>query len=208
MSRGQGLLLTVLGVGALVVWVVVLGQGLAPDPPARPTSIAEVTPSPVATVESAPASTPTPEPASSEEPPDPATPGVGDGGRPAFLAFLARLDAARVEAAGYTADLREAGEAGDTGAVRSTAAAMRDLVDRERGWLVDNAPDPCYAEAHAAADELLAAYGSVAVAADGWADASGFDVLSALAALYDAVEAAAAEAADLGPVLEDVSCPA
>lgn len=206
MSRGQGVLLAVLAIGALTVWVVVLGQQLAPDPPARPTSIAEGMASPSAT--DAPASTPTAEPPVPTATPEAATPAVGEGGRPAFLAFLARLDAARAEAEGLNEDLREAGEAGDPDAVRSTAAAMGDLVERERGWLADHPPDPCYAEAHAGADELLAGYGSVAVAADAWSDASGLDVLSALADLYDAVEAAAAEAADLGPVLEAVSCPA
>jgi hypothetical protein len=212
-TRAQGLLLIGLAIAGAAVWIVLLGQLLAPDPVSRPTSIADAgsspmppatarptaTPAPIASASAPPtaAPSPTPEPATPTDPP-----AVGGGGRPAFLAFLARMDAARAEAEDLNADLRDAGEASDEAAVRSTAADMDDLVDRERGWLDANPPDPCFADAHAAADDLLAAYGSVAAAANGWADASGLDVLSALAQLYDAVELAAAEAADLGQGLE------
>ena len=215
MSR-QGLLLAGLAIAAVAVWAVLIGQLLGEDPAARPTSVAAAggshtvapSPDPTATTDptpSDPPATPTPSP----EPPVPTEPtAVGGGGRPAFLAFLARMDAARADAEDLNADLREAGEASDEPAVRATAADMDDLVDRERDWLAANPPDPCFADAHDAADDLLAAYGSVAAAATGWADASGLDVLSALAELYDAVEAAATEAADIGQALEAVSCPA
>lgn len=216
MTRGQGLLLAGLAIAAIAVWAILLGQLLGQDPAARPTSIADAGGSPTARATASPASTTTvaptatpPEPTASPEPPAPTDPpAVGGGGRPAFLAFLARMDAARAEAEDLNAELREAGEAADQDAVRATAADMDDLVDRERGWLDANPPDPCFADAHGAADDLLAAYGSVAAAANGWADASGLDVLSALGELYDAVELAAAEAVDLGQGLEAVECPA
>jgi hypothetical protein len=219
MTRGQGLLLAGLAVAAVAVWALLLGQLLAPEapppdgqavvvteppvtPPATPTS----SPAPVASESVAP--TPTPPPDPTDPPAATEPPAAGGGGRPAFLTFLARMDAARADAQDLNAELREAGEASDEAAVRSTAGEMDDLVERERAWLDANPPDPCYAEAHDAADDLLSAYGSVAAAAIGWADASGLAVLSALADLYDAVETAAAAAADVEPALEAVECPA
>jgi hypothetical protein len=218
-TRGQGLLLVGLAVAAVAVWVVLLGQVLGGREPAPSPDVAVIvtdppsTATPVAspsTTTAAPTEASTPPPDPTDPPTDAPTdaPAVGSGGRPAFLAFLARMDAARASAEDLNADLRDAGEAGDEAAVRSTAADMDALVTSEREWLAGNPPDPCYADAHAAADDLIAAYGAVAAAADAWADASGLDVLAALAQLYDAVEAAAGEAADLGPALEGASCPA
>jgi hypothetical protein len=216
-TRGQGLVIAGLAVAAVAVWVVLLGQLLgSPDATRSPDVAAGVSeppsdasPSPTepsaAPAASAP---PAPEPSATPEPAPTDAPAVGGGGRPAFLAFLARMDATRATAEALNADLRVAGEASDQAAVRATAADMDDLVSTERAWLAANPPDPCFADAHAAADDLLAAYGAVAVAADAWADASGLDVLTALAQLYDAVEAAAAEAADSGAALDAVSCPA
>jgi hypothetical protein len=216
-TRGQGLLLAGLAVAAVAVWVVLLGQVLGDREPAASPDVAVVPSDTLATPTVAPSSpveatdVPSDAPPSPTASPDPAptdAPAAGSGGRPAFLAFLARLDAARASAEALNADLRDAGEASDEAAVRSTAVDMDALVTTERSWLAANPPDPCYADAHAAADDLLAAYGAVAAAAHAWADASGLDVLAALAQLYDAVEAAAAEAADLGPALEGASCPA
>jgi hypothetical protein len=219
-TRGQGLLLAGLAIAAVAVWAVLLGQ-LLDDRATTPSPDVAVLPTDAPATPSVPTSSPPPSmsaaptaaapsaaaPTASADVDPTTAPAVGSGGRPAFLAFVARMDEARASAEALNADLRAAGEASDAAAVRATAAEMRDLVDRERTWLDANPPDPCFADAHAAADDLLAAYGSVAAASTAWADARGLDVLSALSDLYDAVEAAAAEAADVGQALEAVSCP-
>jgi len=219
-GRGQWLLLAGLAIAAVGVWAVLLGQILAPQPPSPSPGIAEApsaTASPTATVApTAPASPSTP---SSEAPSETASPAPEvdasseppPGGEPeplvGWLTFLDRMNGARTSAQSLNAQLREAGEAQDADAVRATADDMADLVATERAWLSDNPPADCYADAHAASDDLLAAYGEVATQAIRWADASGLEALSVLADLYVAVEAATASAVDAGQALESVACP-
>ena len=218
MGRGQWLLLAALAIAAVGVWAVLLGQILAPQPPSPSPAIADApsaTPSPsVAVTPSAespsapssvgpsPPASPSPDVATSPEPPSggEAEPLVG------WLTFLDRMNGARTSAQALNGELRDAGEAQDVDAVRRTAADMADLVATERAWLSANPPADCYADAHAAADDLLASYGEVATQATRWADTSGLAALSALADLYVAVEEAAAAAATAGQSLEGVGC--
>ena len=219
MGRGQWLLLAALAIAAVGVWAVLLGQILAPQPPSPSPAIADApsaTPSPsVAVTPSAespsapssvgpsPPASPSPDVATSPEPPSggEAEPLVG------WLTFLDRMNGARTSAQALNGELRDAGEAQDVDAVRRTAADMADLVATERAWLSANPPADCYADAHTAADDLLAAYGEVATQATRWADTSGLAALSALADLYVAVEDATAAAATAGRSLEGVGCP-
>jgi len=218
-GRGQWLLLAGLAIAAVGVWAVLLSQILAapsssptpgvadvPSPTPSVTASMTPTPTPSATVASAapPEATPTPQAEASSD---------GEGGEggeepvAGLLTFLDRMNGARTSAQALNAQLREAGEAQDTDAVRATAGEMADLVATERAWLSEHPPADCYADAHAAADDLLAAYGEVATQATRWVDTSGLATLSALADLYVAVEDATAAAAVAGQSLEAVSCP-
>ena len=85
---------------------------------------------------------------------------------------------------------------------------MDDLVDRERPGSTANPPaaaTPMPMPPPTTCSAPTARWPPPAIA---WSDASGLDVLAALGDLYDAVEAAATEAGDLGRALEGVSCPA
>ena len=220
MGRGQWLLLAGLAIAAVGVWAVLLGQILAPQPPSPSPAVAEgpsATPSPTATIAPTAAASPSspasaePSPAATPEPAAEASPEPPSGAEPeplvGWLTFLDRMNGARTSAQALNGELREAGEAQDVDAVRRTAGEMADLVASERAWLSENPPADCYADAHTAADDLLAAYGEVATQATRWADTSGLAALSALADLYVAVEDAAAAAAAAGQSLEGVGCP-
>jgi hypothetical protein len=212
-TRAQGLLLAGLAVAAVAVWGVLLSQLLGSRADAPPDGIAVTVtaspPSPTAAATPRPTPTPAPTPSPTEAPPT-AEPDPGNGSTDlaSWLAFLARLDGVRASAQELNDDLRAAGEESEQVGVAAAAAAMAVLVDRERDWLSSHPPAACYADAHAAADDLLAAYGDVATESARWSEASGLDVLAALADVYTAVETAAAEAADIGRELEAVSCPA
>jgi hypothetical protein len=218
-GRGQWLLLGGLAIAAVGVWAVLLGQILAPGPPSPSPEFADApsaTPSSTATVAptaaaSGPPSAAVPSPTASPPPEAEASPEPPAGGEPeplaGWLTFLDRMNGARTAAQTLNGDLRDAGEAQDLDAVRRTAADMADLVATERAWLGANPPADCYADAHAAADDLLAAYGEVATEATRWADTSGLAALSALADLYVAVEDATAAAAAAGQSLEAAACP-
>ena len=213
MTRAQGLLLAGLAVAAVAVWAVLLSQLLGARADAPPDGVAVTVTDPPATPAAAatPRPTPIPEPMPTPTEPPPTAEPDPDGGSSdlaSWLAFLARLDGARASAQALNDDLRSAGEDSDQAGVAAAAADMADLVDRERDWLAANPPAACYADAHAAADDLLAAYGEVSTQAARWSEATGLEVLAALADVYTAVEAATAEAADIGRELEAVSCPA
>ena len=218
MTRAQGLLLAGLAVAAVAVWGVLLSQLLGSRADAPPDGVAVTVTDPPATPTIAPTQEPTPSPSPTPPPTEAAPteavpteapdPGGGSSDLAAWLTFLARLDATRQTAQTLNDDLRSAGEDSDQAGVAAAAADMADLVDREQDWLAANPPAACYADAHAAAGDLLAAYGEVATQATRWSEATGLDVLAALADVYTAVETAAAEAAEIGPELEAVSCPA
>lgn len=219
MGRGQWLLLAGLAIAAVGVWAVLLGQVLAPQSPGPSPAVADApsaTPSsttttaPTAAASAAPSAA-APIPTASPPPEVEAPPEPPSGGEPeaiaGWLTFLDRMNGARTAAQTLNGELRDAGEAQDVDAVRRTAGAMADLVATERAWLSANPPADCYADAHAAADDLLAAYGEVATEATRWADTSGLAALSALADLYVAVEDATVAAAAAGQSLEAVACP-
>ena len=104
------------------------------------------------------------------------------------------------------ADLRTAAEDLDTAAVERTAVDILDFVDNERDWLRDHPPAACYADAHTAAGDMLAAYGAVAEAALVWTGATGLDAIAALADLGLAADDAIAEAQAFARAFDAVSC--
>ena len=216
MTRGQGLLLVGLAVAAVAVWGALLSQLLAPPGSVNQDARLVEATEPPGSATPVPSASPTPTPAPSPEPtstiaPEPTVPAATpaadpDASREAFFAFLARMDATRVEANRLSQDLAAAGRAVDTSAVGATAAAMDELVVRERSWLAANPPAPCYAAAHEVADDLLAAYGAVADHAARWAASRGIEALGALGDLYTAVEDATALAADVDAARDAVTC--
>ncbi|MGK2849526.1 MAG: hypothetical protein ACSLFN_01230, partial [Candidatus Limnocylindrales bacterium] len=145
-----------------------------------------------------PTPTPTPEAARTAAP--------GTDPRLAYAEFALRLGDAAKETQQLNADLRTAAEDLDTAAVERTAVDILDFVDNERDWLRDHPPVACYADAHAAAGDMLAAYGAVAEAALKWTGASGLDAIAALADLGVAVEDATAEAQAFARAVDAVSC--
>lgn len=206
MNRTIGFLLGGLAIVALALAVLAGSRSGAPSSPgpSGPTA------SPSANVEpsSTPALTPTPTPESTATPtPEAArTAAPGPDPRLAYAEFALRLGDAAKEAQQLNADLRAAAEDLDTAAVESTAVDILDFVDNERDWLRDHPPAACYADAHEAAGEMLAAYGAVAEAALKWTGASGLDAIAALADLGIAVEDATAEAQAFARAFDAVSC--
>lgn len=212
MNRSIGILLLGLAIAALSLAVLVASRpdptpspgpsGPTPEasstvaPSAPPTATAPPTPEPTATLEPTPAPTPAAE----------RTAAPGTDPRLAYAEFALRLGDAAKEAQALNADLRAAAEDLDTAAVERTAVDILDFVDEERDWLRDNPPAACYAGAHEAAGEMLAAYGAVAEAALAWTSASGLDAIAALTDLGIAVEDATAEAQAFARAFDAVDC--
>ena len=90
--------------------------------------------------------------------------------------------------------------------MKTAAAGIQALVDREGQWLDAHPPADCYATLHAKTVGLLGDYAKVADKALVWADATGFGVLTALSELADAVQAGTAAATDVGNAIGTVSC--
>ena len=108
--------------------------------------------------------------------------------RLAYAGFLRRVDDDRATVERLNRALATATDAQDLPAVRVAAVDILDFVDAERDWLLDNPPADCYADAHAAANAMLLAYGTAAERFIDWTAAE--PGLAALRALGRAVEAA------------------
>ena len=77
----------------------------------------------------------------------------------------------------------------------------------ERDWLREHPPAACYADAHAAANTMLAAYGTVADRFITWADAAkGLDSVAAFARALEAADAATQALDAFGAALERTTC--
>lgn len=218
-TRTHGLLLGALTLIALALAAAVVAGGRgdrvptpdSTDVAAAPTPTASDVPAPSRTppASQAPTPTPAPEPSSPPTPdntPEPA-PGAPTGDpRLAYGEFQLRLADAATEVQSLNAGLRAAAEDLDTEAVQASAVDILDFVDSERDWLRDHPPAVCYARAHAAAGDMLAAYGTVAEAALRWTSASGLEAIAALADLGVAVEDATGEAESFARAFEAVRC--
>ena len=176
-------------------------DGGATDVPTLATTNPTVTSGPPPT----PTAPPTPEPTPTAVPT--AEPAPPEDARLAYAAFLSRLNDARAKAEALNASLRAAGETGSSDGVRSVAVEILDFVDEERDWLRDHPPAACYADAHASAQAMVTAYGTVGEESLRWAAAEGLDVVAALAAVYEAAEAATVAAGQFGDELQAASCP-
>jgi hypothetical protein len=207
---------------ALVVGVVVIAavavlrprpQVAVVDPSATPSGvIASPSPSLVASPSIAPSPSVTPTPAPTVEPtPDPtATPKAEATGDPRLLyaEFLLRVNDDRTEVAELNAALTKAAEAQDLADVRTAAVDILDFVDAERDWLREHPPARCYRDAHEAANEMLAAYGTAAERFIDWTTAeAGLDRLAAFTDALDAASQAGDALTAFGQALEATSCP-
>lgn len=216
MNRTIGLLLGGLAIVALALVILAASRSGAPsspgssDFPPAPSASPTVEPSPTAIAPTTPTATPsptaTPAPTATPTPEAARTAAPGTDARLAYAEFALRLGDAAKEAQQLNADLRTAAEDLDTVAVERTAVDILDFVDSERDWLRDHPPAACYADAHDAAGEMLAAYGAVAEAALAWTGASGLDAIAALADLGVAVEDATAEAQAFARAFDAVDC--
>lgn len=216
MHRTIGILLVGLAITASALAVLVASRPgptpspgpSGPTPAASPSAAPTVPPTATSTPEPSPEPTPTttPEPSATPTPESVRTAAPGTDLPPAYAEFSLRLGEAAKEAQALNADLRAAADDLDTPAVESTAIDILDFVDEERDWLRDHPSEACYADAHIAAAEMLAAYGAVAEAALAWTGASGLDAIAALADLGIAVEDATAEAQAFARAIEAVRC--
>jgi len=166
-----------------------------PSPTSSPTDTPRATPSATAT------RTPTERPSTSQ-------PETTEAAQVAYVRFLARLAEDRSTVADLNQRLADAGESGDRATARSTAIDILRFVDGERDWLAAHPPADCYAPAHAAANAMLEAYGTVADRAIDWADAEGLDAFAALADLIAAGDTARDALSELVATLERTACPA
>jgi hypothetical protein len=164
-----------------------------------PTATAAATPTPVATAAPIPTRS-----AAVTAPPRASGPP-----RLAYAAFLARVNDDRATVDSLDAALSAAAEAQDADAVRRAAVGILDFVDGERDWLREHPPADCYTAAHAAASEMLDAYGTAADKSIAWAAAgSGLAGLIASGQALDAAQAASAALTSFGTVLVATRCPA
>jgi len=217
-NRTIGLLLGGLAILALALAVLAASRSgaasspspsdssLAPSPSSTVEPTVEPTRTPTPTPSATPTTTPTPESTATPTPEAARTAAPGTDPRLAYAEFALRLGDAAQEAQRLNADLRAAAEDLDTAAVQRTAIDILDFVDDERDWLRDHPPATCYADAHAAAGDMLAAYGAVAEAALAWTSAEGLDAIAALADLGVAVEDATAQAQAFARAFDAVDC--
>ena len=178
-----------------VVVLAVVGRdrdrgGDAADASPGPSSTVAAAGSPVASAAAATASsgamaTPSSAPTARPTPPRTAAPtapprATGDP-RLAYAEFLLRVNDDRATVERLNRALATAADAQDPKTVTTAAVAILDFVDGERDWLREHPPADCYAEAHAAANTMLEAYGSAADKFVTWAAAGGgFAGLTAL----------------------------
>jgi hypothetical protein len=175
-----------------------IGQAASGTPRIAPSS------SPVPTHTPDPTSTPTPTAATPKPTREPRA--TGDP-RVAYAEFLVRAndDRARVEALNRA--LTSGFEDQDRDAVRKASVDILDFVDSERDWLREHPPAACYAEAHAAANTMLAAYGTVADRSIAWADAAkGLDSVAAFGRALEAADAATQALDAFGTALDQTTC--
>jgi hypothetical protein len=161
------------------------------------------TPGAVATAEATEAPlTPTPTPDAT-----PKAQSIGDPGL-AYAEFLLRANDDRSTTEMMNAALTKGVNDRDRDAVRKTSVEILDFVDSERGWLREHPPANCYADAHEAADSMLAAYGTAADRFIAWTKAApGLDSLGAFARALEAANTAGDALAAFGRALESTSCP-
>jgi hypothetical protein len=155
-----------------------------------------------------PTPTARPTPAATPRPPT-APPRTTADPRHAWAEFLLRLNDDRATVEGLNRALLAATDDTDLVAVRAAAVDILDFVDREVVWLRQHPPADCYAEAHASASAMLAAYADAAERFIDWTAAGGG--LAGLGAFGLAVERAGAAADALDAfvrVLEATTCPA
>jgi hypothetical protein len=132
------------------------------------------------------------------------------GGDPRLLyaEFLLRVNDDRSTVERLNANLTGAAQAQDTDAVRAASLDILDFVDTERDWLRDHPPAACYAKAHKAAREMIAAYGDAAERFFDWSGTGGgLAGLEALGKALDAAEVAGDKFTAFGQALEATSCP-
>ena len=116
---------------------------------------------------------------------------------------------ARPVAADLSATLVAAAEQQDPDAVRRAAVDILDFTDEERTWLRSHPPAECFADTHASAVRMVAAYGQTAEDAIDWADSGGgLAGLEALAAVLESATVAGEALEDLAGELETTRCAA
>lgn len=202
-----------LGVWGLAIALVFRGE----DEP-LPTDLASGSPAPSLTMAPSPSSpspspsptatvTPVPTPSPTTRTPSPTrTATAGGDARLRFAEFGLRLRDAATEVQALNQALTQAVQAQDDPASTAAAVDMLDFVDRERDWLNEHPPAPCYAAAHDAAGAMLRDYAAVAEAAIEYAAARGLDRLEAFAVIADRAEAAGRALTDLQDALEAATC--
>ncbi len=155
----------------------------------------------LATPEATPAPTPTPTP-------QPTTKARATGDpRLAYAEFLLRANDDRSAVEGLNRALVAGIEDQDRDAVRTSSVEILAFVDSERDWLREHPPAACYADAHDAANAMLAAYGTAADRFITWSNADkGLDSLAAFGRALEAANAASDALAAFGRALEDTSC--
>ncbi len=212
--------------GALVIAaVIVIGvlaaattrrPSVTPAPSAEPTFAASIgqaaSGTPRTTPPSSPAPTDTPDPTPTPTPtaatpkPTSAPRATGDP-RAAYAAFLLRANDDRTRVEALNRALTAGFEDQDRDAVRKASVDILDFVDSERDWLREHPPAACYADAYAAANTMLAAYGTVADRFITWADAAkGLDSVAAFARALEAADAATQALDAFGAALEHTTC--
>lgn len=182
----------------------------APGPSTEPSVAASIgtaasgtpraTPSPSATAEATEGSpTPTPQPT-------PEARATGDP-RLAYAEFLLRANDDRSTVERLNSALVAGFDDEDRDAVRDASVDILDFVDSERVWLREHPPAECYADAHRAANSMLAAYGTAADRFIAWTKAAkGLDSLAAIGRALEAANAASDALVAFGRVLEDTTC--
>jgi hypothetical protein len=167
-----------------------------PDPA---TSSLEPTAEPSA---SSPAAPPAPSPKTT-----PKAEATGDP-RLAYAEFLLRANDDRSAVETMNAALTKGVNDQDRPAVRKASVKILDFVDSERDWLREHPPARCYADAHDAANSMLAAYGTAADRFIAWTKAApGLDSLAAIGRALEAANTAGEALAEFGRALEATVCP-
>ena len=205
--------------GIVIVAVIAIGAVAAATTP-RPAGVPDPSPEPSVEVSigHAASGTPrvaTPSPTASAEPTEAAatpnpTPKALTTGDPrlAYAEFLLRANDDRATVDTMNAALAAGIDAQDREAVRKAAVEILDFVDSERVWLLGHPPAACYADAHDAANAMLAAYGTAADRFIAWTKATpGLDSLAALGRAAEAATAAGDALSAFGRALEATRCP-
>jgi hypothetical protein len=135
------------------------------------------------------------------------TPRAGGDPRAAYAEFLLRANDDRSTVEALNRALTAGFEDQDRDAVRTASVNILDFVDSERDWLREHPPDACYADAHAAANTMLAAYGTVADRFIAWTNAAkGLDSVAAFGRALEAADAATKALDAFAAELEGTTC--